>query len=108
MHNCLNNVLTLQEAAALYGVASSTLRNAIRKGLFKEEEIKKSGSTWIVLKKAMDRLYGQKETEEFTMTAGFYIHCPRCTAKIVLTVSDGTLECVNCGLIFCLKVKGER
>lgn len=51
-------IITLQEAATLWGFDSSTLRHAIAKGKFKKYEYKKSGKVWLIKKSAMERVYG--------------------------------------------------
>ena len=56
----LNDVMTLKEAALLYGKATNTLRFNIQNGFFKEGiDCRKSGGTWIILKSALDREYGE-------------------------------------------------
>ena len=49
--------ITLAEAARMWGRADSTLRNAIRRGRFLPDEIRKSGGTWLVRVSAMERIY---------------------------------------------------
>lgn len=50
---------TFSEATKKYGLTDgSTLRKAVQRGRFQEGEIKKVGTTWVVTKAAMDRLYG--------------------------------------------------
>lgn len=62
--NDLKQLYTFAEAAKLYGLAdASTLRKAVQNGRFNEDEIKKIGTTWIVTKAGMDRLYS-KETKK--------------------------------------------
>jgi len=57
-----SELYTFSEAAKMYGLTDgSTLRKAVQKGRFKEGEIKKVGTTWVVTKAAMDRLYGNKK-----------------------------------------------
>lgn len=51
--------ITLAEAARRWDRADSTLRNAIRRGRFLPDEIRKSGGTWLVRTSAMERLYGK-------------------------------------------------
>lgn len=58
-NNVLNEVLTLAEAAQMWKKDTSTLRNAIRFGKFKPDEIKKSGNVWLIKKSAMERVYGE-------------------------------------------------
>lgn len=52
-----NEWITLAEAARMWGRADSTLRNAIRRGRFLPDEIRKSGGTWLVRVSAMERIY---------------------------------------------------
>jgi len=51
-------VMTFKEASEKYDVAVSTLRNRAADGRFEENDIRKSGNTWLVKKSAMDRIYG--------------------------------------------------
>ncbi|HHV63407.1 MAG TPA: DNA-binding protein [Firmicutes bacterium] len=51
--------MTFQEAAKLWGLAdASILRNAVRRGRFRPDEVRKSAGTWLVTRAAMERLYG--------------------------------------------------
>lgn len=62
IENELKEVYTFAEAAKLYGLTDgSTLRKAVQNGRFKEDEIKKVGTTWVVTKSAMDRLYDNQK-----------------------------------------------
>jgi len=67
--NILDNVMTLQEAAQEWGIDDSTLRHAIKRKKFKDDEVKKSANTWLILKSGMIRLYGEdkKTIELFTI-----------------------------------------
>jgi hypothetical protein len=56
--NPLDEVLTIGEATQQWGLADSTLRWAIRRGRFKEDEYRKTGREYLILKSAMIRLYG--------------------------------------------------
>jgi len=96
----------LAEAASLYEKDPSTLRNAIRREVFLPEEVKQSGSTWLVTKAGMDRVYGKRlgEEEKPALKEGFYIHCPRCANQMVMAFPDGTLECSECELHFNIQV----
>lgn len=51
--------ITLAEAARRWDRADSTLRNAIRRGRFLPDEVRKSGGVWLVRTSAMIRLYGK-------------------------------------------------
>lgn len=60
----LDDVLSLTEASELYGVPKPTLQSACtgQKGyppLFTDRECRKAGSTWLVTREAMDRVYGK-------------------------------------------------
>lgn len=54
------DVLTIAEAAELWNKEVSTLRRNFAKGTqFKiDEDIRKSGNTWLVTRKSMERVYG--------------------------------------------------
>jgi hypothetical protein len=54
----LEDVLSLQEAAAVWGLDDSTLRHAIARSKFCEGEYKKLGRNYIITRAAMVRLYG--------------------------------------------------
>lgn len=60
----LDDVLSLTEASALYKVPKPTLQSACtgQKGyppLFTDRECRKAGSTWLVTRAAMERVYGK-------------------------------------------------
>lgn len=59
----LNNVLTFSEAAERWGLGNSTLREAARNKRFKEGEVRKSSSVWLVTESAMKRLYGEPKSQ---------------------------------------------
>ncbi|MGC6767744.1 helix-turn-helix domain-containing protein [Enterococcus sp. LJL128] len=55
----LNQVLTFTEAAERWGLASgNTLRQAVSRGRFQENEIRKSGTVWLTTYEAMSRVFG--------------------------------------------------
>lgn len=61
----INEVLTLKEAAELYGISISALRYACTgqkgyKPIFTTEECRQSGKTWLITRVAMDRVYKKK------------------------------------------------
>lgn len=61
----LIDVLTVAEAAQIYGLDTSTLRRACtgQKGyrpIFTSEECRQSGKTWLITRDAMNRVYGNK------------------------------------------------
>lgn len=61
----LYQVLTFKEASALWGIDDSTLRrrtlpeNRINNDLQYDIDYRKSGSTWLITKEAMERVYGK-------------------------------------------------
>lgn len=58
----LTDALTFQEAAEIWGLSDgSVLRTAQRRGRFLEGEVRQSGSTWLVTRVAMERLYGEQK-----------------------------------------------
>ena len=59
--NELGSVITLKEAAQTWNIETSTLRHAINNNKFTEEEVRKSGGVWLVLKSAMYSRYGNPE-----------------------------------------------
>lgn len=55
----LNKVLTLTEAAARWILADgSSIRKAIERKKFKENEIRKSGNIWLITMEGMIRVFG--------------------------------------------------
>lgn len=62
--NNLKEVLTITEAAELWGKEVSTLRRVIKNGKFTYGiDYRKSGSTWLITKTAMEKVYGKLEIE---------------------------------------------
>lgn len=58
----LDEIYTFSEAAEKWGLSDgAVLRNAVRRGYFKEGEYRQSGSTWLITKAAMERVYGKFE-----------------------------------------------
>lgn len=55
----MSNIYTAAEATKLWGLGESTIRSAIRRGQFKENEVRKSGRIWLIKESAMKRLYGE-------------------------------------------------
>lgn len=51
--------LTTQQTAELCGMAQSSIRNAINRGKFKQDELKKFGKTWVVSRDAIKRVWGK-------------------------------------------------
>lgn len=60
-NSALDMVLSLQEAAELYGKDDSTLRKAIADGRFSPNEYRKTGRNYIITKSALERVYGKPE-----------------------------------------------
>lgn len=61
----LNSVMTLSEAAKKWGLANgSTIRKAIERGKFENNEIKQAGDVWITTYSAMERVFGSIKNEE--------------------------------------------
>ena len=58
----LDQVLTFSEAQILYDLSPSTLLKNIDYNRYLDGEVKKSGSTWLITTKAMERLYGSKSS----------------------------------------------
>lgn len=58
--NILDQVLSFSEAQKLYNLSPSTLSKNVEYGRYLNGEIKKSGNTWLITTKAMERLYGHK------------------------------------------------
>ncbi|MFA5169844.1 MAG: helix-turn-helix domain-containing protein [Candidatus Paceibacterota bacterium] len=57
----LSAILTFQEASNIYGLSDgAVLRKAQQRGRFLDGEVRQSGSTWLVTRAAMERLYGKK------------------------------------------------
>ncbi len=54
----LNDVYTTTEASKLWNLEESTVKKACQKGLFKNNEYRKSENTWLVSKYAMYERYG--------------------------------------------------
>jgi hypothetical protein len=57
---CLEEILSLQEAAEIWGLDDSTLRKAIAAGKFNTDEYRKTGRNYIIKKAAMERVYGER------------------------------------------------
>lgn len=53
----LDEVLTFAEAQSIYNLSGSTLHKNIKYGRYIDGEIKKSGTTWLITRRAMKRLY---------------------------------------------------
>lgn len=69
----LNSVMTLSEAAEKWGLSNgSTIRKAIERGKFQSDEIKQSGSVWIITYSAMERVFGSIKDEYFSYIKNYY------------------------------------
>lgn len=51
-------MITVREAAQIWGVADATIRQYIAAEKFRPGEARKSGGTWLVKKNAMLRVFG--------------------------------------------------
>lgn len=64
-NNELDCVMTLSEAAKKWGLSDgSTIRKAIERGKFEQNEIKQAGNVWIITYSAMERVFGSIKDEE--------------------------------------------
>lgn len=54
--------ITAADASKRWGLEGSTIRQAIRRGRFKEGEYQKLGRDWLVTISAMKRLYGEEKS----------------------------------------------
>ena len=52
--------MTFPEACRRWNLGESTLRKAALDGRFLEDEVRKSGKSWLVTHSAMERLYGKE------------------------------------------------
>ncbi len=61
----LNQVLTFSEAAEKWGLANgNTIRKAVERKRFHDDEIRKSGDVWLTTYEAMQRVFGQPREQE--------------------------------------------
>ena len=56
----IEKVMTFPEACRRWNLGESTLRKAALNGRFLENEVRKSGKSWLVTRAAMGRLYGKE------------------------------------------------
>jgi len=56
--NIINEVLTGPEAAAEWGLAESTVRNAAAAGKFESYEARRAGKNWLITRDGMQRVFG--------------------------------------------------
>lgn len=77
----LSAIMTLSEAAEKWGLSNgSTIRKAIERGKFEQNEIKQAGNVWIITYAAMERVFGAVKNEEdayilyddFVLTKAYY------------------------------------
>ena len=60
MEELIQKVMTFPEACKRWNLGESTLRKAALNGRFLENEVRKSGKTWLVTYAGMERLYGEE------------------------------------------------
>lgn len=59
-NNVLNEVITIQEAAAIWNKEESTLRRVLGGPRFVEgKDYRKAGKVWLISRSAMERVYGK-------------------------------------------------
>lgn len=58
--NILDMIMTTKEASVEYDVADCTFRTWIKDGMFSQQDIKKSGNTWLIKKEAIEKLLKKK------------------------------------------------
>lgn len=70
----LSQVLTFSEAAEKWGLANgNTLRKAVERNRFQDDEIRKSGDVWLTTYDAMLRVFGQpRQSEEVISIENMY------------------------------------
>lgn len=60
----LEEIYTSSEAEQKWGLSKGTIRSACTRGILKnyigKGEVKKSGNTWLVTKKVMEEVFGEK------------------------------------------------
>jgi hypothetical protein len=56
----IDKVMTFPEACERWNLGESTLRKAALNGRFLENEVRKSGKSWLVTRVGMERLYGKE------------------------------------------------
>jgi uncharacterized protein (DUF488 family) len=71
MNHILNDVLTVAEAAELWGLNPATIRAAISNEKLTKDNIKKSAGTWLIMKSEMEKVYGNLENELNLFTIGY-------------------------------------
>lgn len=58
MCNTIKDIMTLNEASKIWNIDASSIRHAIRYDRFDLSEVRKSENVWLVMRNAMERLYG--------------------------------------------------
>jgi hypothetical protein len=58
----LSQVLTAREADEEWGMADGTVKRDCNRGRFYAEEIKKSKGTWLIVRQALLRVYGEPKS----------------------------------------------
>ena len=65
----LSQVMTFTEAAEKWGLANgNTIRKAVERKRFQENEIRKSGDVWLTTYEAMQRVFGNPKHSDFTIS----------------------------------------
>lgn len=59
VESLLSQVLTTREADEEWGMVNGTVRRDCNRGRFYPEEIKKSKGTWLIVRQALFRVYGE-------------------------------------------------
>lgn len=68
----INDVYTFSEAAKIYGIHSTTIIKKKDNGAFSENEVKKSGGTWLITKEAMERAFkAELESKRILFNAAY-------------------------------------
>lgn len=63
----LNDIMTFPEASKIWGLGESTLRSVVKQDRLKEGiDYRKSGSSWLITKAAMIKLYGEPSGKDNT------------------------------------------
>ncbi|PEA52607.1 DNA-binding protein [Bacillus pseudomycoides] len=60
-NDILSQIYTSKEAAIKWGLSQNTVTQWCNRGKFSEKEARKSGGTWIVTHKAMEKIAGKLE-----------------------------------------------
>ena len=65
----LSQVMTFTEAAEKWGLANgNTIRKAVERKRFQENEIRKSGDVWLTTYEAMQRVFGNPKYSDLTIS----------------------------------------